>query len=241
MNSNNLGAKRTNDLLLNLPAKTFRPTSQDTCPRETVFIRDPVATTVHDQTDFAAMGTVPIFLRNQSLEAVKSPQVAEEETQMNLAAATYSRQVRLAVEKTRDPFRVGVKVVQNLVWTADFVLGVQVEFQVCVRGHSAQCDQLWETFRQLLLLGRAKQRTTKSMTARKGKVPGCHELAPAPVLLRYHEAAPRWTALVIFISELATDVADVSQGQNKSHAPSVQLLFVLVEDVVDHVAELRRK
>jgi hypothetical protein len=46
---------------------------------------------------------------------------------------------------------------------------------------------------------------------------------------------------VVFFSEAATDIADVSQGHDKSHTLSVQLLFVLVEYVVDHVAKLWRK
>jgi hypothetical protein len=72
-------------------------------------------------------------------------------------------------------------------------------------------------------------------------IPSGRELSPAPVSLRYREAAISGRALVVFISEEATDVADMGQRHDKSQTFRVQLLFMLMEYVVDHVAKLRRK
>lgn len=129
--SNDLSAKRPNGLLLNLPPNTLRPNSQDSCTRETGFIWDSVATAVQDQTDLAALGNEPRFPRDQSSKDIEGFQVAEEETQMNFAVAISPWQVRLAVEKSRDPVRVGAEVCQENCWRTDFVVYIEVEFQVC--------------------------------------------------------------------------------------------------------------
>lgn len=152
--SNNLSAKRPNRRLLGLPANTFRPNSQDPSARETGLVRDYIATTVQDQTDLAALNIEPMFLlRNQYSESIESVQVAEEETEMDLAAANRSRQVMLAVKKIQHPVRLGAKVCQEPAWRAGLVVYIEVELQVCEGGYSARRDQYGKTLRQPLLLG----------------------------------------------------------------------------------------
>lgn len=81
-----------------------------------------VATTVQDQTDLAKLNVEPMLPLDQSSEGEEGAQVAEEKTEMDLAAAARSWQVMLAVEKSLDPGRVGAEVCQEPAWPADVVV-----------------------------------------------------------------------------------------------------------------------
>lgn len=120
--SNDLSAKRPNRLFLKLPANILCSNSQNPSARKTGFVRNSVTTTVQDQTDLATLDVETMLPLDQSSEGVEGAQAAEEETEMDLAAAARSWQVMLAVEKTLDPDRVGAEVCQESAWRADVVV-----------------------------------------------------------------------------------------------------------------------